>query len=160
MSKKEGAVKRRLVLLSLAGMIVILDQLTKFWISQTKPSFEVIPGFFNLSYVKNTGAAFGILQGKQFLLTSISVVAIGVLVFLIFYEHKSRKGLLFALTLILGGTCGNFIDRARLGYVIDFLDFHIKQRHWPSFNVADSAISIGVGILILVMIWEEYHEKG
>ncbi len=151
--------KRRLAMLSLAGMIVILDQLTKYWINQAKPRFEVITGFFNLSYVQNSGAAFGILQGKLFLLTVVSIAAIGVLVFLIFYEDERKKGLLFGLALILGGTCGNFIDRFRLGYVIDFLDFHIKQYHWPSFNVADSSISAGVGILIFVMIWEEYYKK-
>lgn len=159
-SEKEETVKRRLTMLSLAGMIVILDQLTKYWINQAKPRFEVIPGFFNLNYVKNTGAAFGILQGNQFLLASVSVVAIVVLIFLIFYENEKKKGLLLGLALILGGTCGNLIDRVRLGYVIDFLEFHIRQYHWPSFNVADSSISIGVGILILVMLWEEYHNKG
>lgn len=147
--------QRRVVMLGLAGLIVLLDQFTKFLIDRSRLHFQVIPGFFNLSYVENTGAAFGILQGKQFLLSSISVLAMGVLVFLIFHENPSRKGLLFGLALILGGTCGNFIDRVRLGYVIDFFEFHIKQYHWPSFNVADSAISIGVAILILLMLWEE-----
>ncbi len=142
-------------MLSLSGAIVLLDQVTKIWIDRSRPHFEIIPGFFNLGYVENRGAAFGILQGRQFLLTSVSVIAMGVLVFLLFYEEPHKKGLLFGLSLILGGTCGNLIDRVRLGYVIDFIEFHIKQYYWPSFNVADSAISIGVGILIIVMLWEE-----
>jgi signal peptidase II len=147
------------MMLGLAGIIVLLDQGTKHVISQVQPYFQVIPGFFSLTYVKNTGAAFGILRGKQPLLAAVSVVAMGVLLFLLFYEHEKRKGLLYAFALILGGTCGNFIDRVRLGYVIDFLDFHIQQHHWPTFNVADSAISIGVGLLILVTLREGERAK-
>ena len=151
--------KRRFMMLGLAGIIVLLDQGTKYIVNQVQPHFQVIPGFFTLTYVKNTGAAFGILQGKQSLLTAVSVVAMGVLLFLLFYEREERKGLLYALALILGGTCGNFIDRVRLGYVVDFLDFHIQQRHWPAFNIADSAISIGVGLLILLTLWERDPAK-
>ena len=157
---KEGIVQRRLFMLGFSGFLVILDQYTKFLIAGSRPRFEVIPGFFNLSYVENRGAAFGILQGKLFILSSVSLIAMGVLIFLLFYENSEKKGLLFGLALILGGTCGNFIDRVRLGYVIDFLDFHIKQYYWPSFNIADSAISVGVTILIIVMFWEEYARKG
>ena len=151
--------KRRFIMLGLAGIIVLLDQGTKYIISQVQPHFQVIPGFFNLTYVKNTGAAFGILQGRQPLLTAVSVVAMAVFLFLLFYEREERKGLSYALALILGGTCGNFIDRVRLGYVVDFLDVHIQQHHWPTFNVADSAISIGVGLLILVTLWEGDRAK-
>lgn len=151
--------KARFGMLGLAAVLIAVDQFTKFLINQARPNFQVIPGFFTLRYVENTGAAFGILQGKQLLLTSVSVLAIGVLLFLIFYEHEGRTGLIFALALILAGTCGNLIDRIRLGYVIDFLEFHIKQYYWPSFNVADSAISIGVGMLILVMLWEDRRKR-
>lgn len=144
---------------SLAGLVVLLDQLTKYWIGQYRPYIQVIPGFFNITYVENRGAAFGILQGRQFLLTIVSLIAIAILISLLLYEKKEKKGLLVALALILGGTCGNFIDRIRLKYVIDFLDFHIKQHHWPSFNIADSAISIGVSLLIVITLWEEYSKK-
>ncbi len=148
--------KIRLAMFSLAGLLILLDQGTKFLIRQTRPNIQVIPGFFNMTYVENRGAAFGILQGKIWLLIIVSLIASAIFVFLILRENPERKGFLIALSLILGGTCGNLIDRARLNYVVDFLDFHIKQHHWPSFNIADSAISTGVGLLIIVTLWEEF----
>lgn len=155
--------KKRLAILSISGIIIALDQLTKFWISQNRPNFEVIAGFFNIHYVENTGAAFGILQGKQTLLTLVSIIAIGILLLLIIYEREEKRGMLSALALILGGTCGNLIDRIRLEYVVDFLQFYIKlgEKHyyWPSFNVADSAITIGVGILVIVTLWQERKSR-
>ncbi len=151
--------KRRLIMAGFAGVLVLLDQVSKYLIATSRPRFEVIPGFFNLSYVENRGAAFGILQGRLFLLSSVSLIAMSVLLFLLFYEDSEKKGLLFALALILGGTAGNFLDRVRLGYVIDFLEFHIGQYYWPSFNIADSAISIGVTLLILIMFLEEYSRN-
>lgn len=147
--------KRQIIAVSLAGIIVLLDQLTKILVSWERPNFKVIPGFFNIHYVENTGAAFGILQDKRTLLTFVSVLAVGVLLFLIFSARDEQKGMLAALALILAGTCGNLIDRVRLGYVIDFLQFHLKQYYWPSFNIADAAISVGVGILIFVSLRQE-----
>ena len=155
--------KKRLAILSISGIIIVLDQITKFWISQNRPNFQVIPGFFNIHYVENTGAAFGILQGKQIFLTLVSIIAIGVLLLLIIYEREEKRGMLYALALILGGTGGNLIDRVRLGYVVDFLQFYVKlgekYYYWPSFNVADSAITIGVGILIIVTFWQDRKSK-
>ena len=149
--------KRRVIALILAVSITVLDQLTKFLISETKPFLQIIPGFFNIHYIENTGAAFGILQGKLAFLAIVSTIAIGVLVFLIFHERPPRWGMLIALACILGGTCGNLIDRVRLRYVVDFLQFYItisqKTYYWPSFNVADTFISIGVGLLILFMLF-------
>ncbi|PIE36149.1 signal peptidase II [candidate division KSB3 bacterium] len=152
-------VKIRLVLFSLVGVIILLDQIIKAWVEQVRPYIEIIPGFFHLIYVRNAGAAFGILQGKQYLLAVVSAIAIVVLGYLLLKESTERKGLLLALSLILGGTIGNFIDRVRLKYVIDFLDFHIKTHHWPAFNVADSAISIGVALLVLLTVREEFLAK-
>jgi len=148
-------VKRQIIAVSLAGIIVLLDQLTKILVSWERPNFKVIPGFFNIHYVENTGAAFGILQDQRTLLTFVSVLAVGVLLFLIFSARDEHKGMLAALALILAGTCGNLIDRVRLGYVVDFLQFHLKQYYWPSFNIADAAISVGVGILIFVSLRQE-----
>jgi len=148
-------VKKRVIAVSIAGIIVVLDQITKFLVSQDRPNFQIISGFFNIHYVENTGAAFGILQDKQVLLTIVSVLAMGVLLFLIFSAREEQHGMLAALAFILGGTCGNLIDRVHLGYVVDFLQFHVKQYYWPSFNVADSAITIGVGLLILTTFRQE-----
>ncbi len=149
--------KIRLTMYSLAAGIVLLDQLTKYWISQTKPYVNVIPGFFNLVYVENTGAAFGIFQGQLWVLSLISAAAAVVLAAIIWREE--RKGMSLALALILGGTCGNLIDRVRLKYVVDFLEFYIKEYRWPSFNIADSAISIGVALLILLTVKDEFSRK-
>ena len=149
----------RLTMYSLAAGIVLLDQVSKWWISQIKPYVNVIPGFFNLVYVENTGAAFGIFQGKLWLLSAISFAAMVVLSWLIWQGQHERKGMLLALALILGGTCGNFIDRVRLKYVVDFLEFYIKTYRWPSFNIADSAISIGVALLILLTVKDEFSRK-
>ena len=140
---------------SVAGGVVVLDQWMKAWVEHVRPHIEVIPGFFNLVYVRNRGAAFGILQQKQLFLTAVSVLAIAVLVYLLLKESPEKKGLLLALALILGGTVGNCIDRVRLKYVVDFLNFHIKHYQWPSFNVADSAISIGVALLVIMTIIDQ-----
>lgn len=151
--------KKRVCMLSLSGFLVILDQFTKYLVDTIHPNMVVIPGFFNLTYIKNAGAAFGIFQGKQTFLIGVSLLAMGVLLFLLFREREEKTGLLLALALILGGTCGNLIDRIRSGVVTDFLLFYIKQYQWPAFNVADSSISIGVGILVLVTLLESRKES-
>jgi signal peptidase II len=151
--------KTRIGMFSLAVFLIAADQLTKMWIDRAKPFIEVIPGFFNITYVRNPGAAFGILQGRQYLLVVVSIIASLVLIVMLFREDEKKKALLLSLSLILGGTLGNLIDRLRFGYVIDFLDFYITlgtERHFPSFNVADSAITCGVTLLICVMLWDEY----
>jgi signal peptidase II len=147
--------QKRLIALMIAGIITILDQITKVLVSRFHPNFTVIPGFFNIRYVENTGAAFGILQDQQTLLIIVSVLALGVLGFLIVSDREGKSGVLYGLGLILGGTCGNLVDRVRLRYVVDFLQLHIKQYYWPSFNVADSAITIGVAILVIMTLWQE-----
>lgn len=146
-------------MLSLSGVIVILDQITKYLIDTVRPNMVIIPGFFNLTYVRNTGAAFGILQGQQWLLTGVSLLAMGGLLFLLLYEREDQTGLLLALALILGGTCGNLIDRIRFGYVIDFLLFYIQDYEWPAFNIADSSITVGVAFLIFVTFLDSRKEK-
>lgn len=151
--------KRPFAMLGLAGLIVVADQITKLLVAQARPHLRVIPGFFNLIYVENPGAAFGILQGKQALLSGVNALAAVVIIYLIFHEREDRKGMLYALACILGGDIGNLIDRVRLGYVVDFLDFHFHQYRWPAFNIADSAITVGVALLILVTLREEWHRN-
>ncbi len=137
--------------------VVILDQVTKglvmayFGLYELQP---VIPDLFNLTYLTNTGAAFGMLAGaqsawRQVFFVGVAVAAIGVMFFS--YKQFRGQGRIFAhaIGLIAGGAVGNLIDRLRFGAVVDFLDFYLGAHHWPAFNVADSAITIGVGLFIL-----------
>lgn len=148
------------------GLIIVSDQLTKMWVldSFTSHSSPVIPGFFNLVLVRNTGAAFGMLSNlppfwRQLLFISIAVTALIVMVFM--QRRMGQENPLYAVSfgLISGGAIGNVIDRLRWGSVVDFLDFHIGSWHWPAFNVADSGITIGVGLFLLTQFWEERENK-
>jgi len=143
-----------------AGLVVLADQLTKLAIWHAIPLYHaipVIPGFFDLTHVHNPGGAFGIFahpgsgwhQAFFFILISIAIVAI-----FCFYRviPPTPPWLAFGLALILGGAIGNLIDRIRLGEVIDFLRFYIGRYQWPSFNIADSAITVGVGIFIIHLV--------
>ena len=141
----------------IAAAVVLLDQLTKWWVLSTFELYEslpVIPGFFDLTFVVNTGAAFGILAGEQHLwrqlfFVSMTLVALVVLCFAFRqYRHEGRSYVI-GIGLIGGGALGNLIDRLRFGHVVDFLDFSIKGHHWPAFNVADSAITVGVAFFLL-----------
>jgi signal peptidase II len=128
-------------------------------------SVRVIKDYFNLTYVRNTGAAFGIL-GKShetfrqvFFLT---IPPVAVLIILLFMRSlpETEKLEIYALSMICGGALGNYIDRLRFGYVIDFLDFHFQEKYsWPAFNVADSAIVVGVCILSLLMLRKPQEAK-
>jgi len=120
-------------------------------------TLSVIPGFFSLVLVKNRGMAFGIFSQTRsgfyyYFLLFITIGAIGVILFSFFWIKSSKKWLTVGLSLILGGAVGNFVDRLRLGYVIDFLDFFLKGYHWPAFNVADSAVTVGTFWLLFNII--------
>lgn len=151
--------KKYVIFLLTAPVLIVIDQITKVYIDSTMTlhdSLPVIPGFFNITYVRNPGAAFGFLAGASPLFRSIfflgiSAVAIGCIFYYIKKSRDDEPFLILALSLILSGAVGNFIDRARFGEVIDFLDVYIGSHHWPAFNVADSAISIGAVILIIEM---------
>ncbi|MDA8165953.1 MAG: signal peptidase II [Desulfobacteraceae bacterium] len=148
-------VSAREPLLWMAGVILI-DQLSKWWIMTSFFLYEsrtVVPGFFNVTFVTNTGAAFGFLAGqenvfRQAFFVGIALLALAALA--LAYRHFRNEGRLAVtgLGLIAGGAVGNLIDRLRFGRVIDFLDVYIGPHHWPAFNVADSAITIGAGLLI------------
>lgn len=139
------------------GLILLLDQITKFYVDSSMRLHESIPvikGLFSITYVRNPGAAFGFLADASPLFRSIFFAAVTVLaiILVVHYIWKSRAKetfLTFALSLILSGAVGNLIDRVRLGEVIDFLDVYIGSTHWPAFNVADSAISVGAVILFI-----------
>lgn len=150
-----------MLVLVLILAVVLLDQFTKVWVRSTMvyggDFQEVIPGFFNLVYVRNPGAAWGMLGGQQALLILLSGV---VLVLLVVFRRRVLNPTLdhrILFGLMIGGILGNLIDRIKLGWVTDFLDFHIGTYHWPSFNVADSAICIAVGLYLLSSLWHSRH---
>lgn len=148
-------VRRFLVALAVALAVLALDQGTKLWVLGAfahGESVEVLP-VFALTYVRNHGAAWGMFQGAQPWLAAFGVLAVAAcLVFWrkIFGEHPLSAPI---AGLLLGGVVGNLIDRVRLGYVVDFLDFHWGASHFPCFNVADSAICVAVAALIVLQWW-------
>lgn len=147
--------------------IIATDQLTKQWVLnsfQLYEAREILPGFFNLVYVTNTGAAFSMLADvdapwRHYFFLTIGIVAlIGLTVGYLVYRRE-HPWYLPAFALVAGGAAGNLIDRVRHGAVVDFLDFHVAGYHWPAFNVADSAICVGAGVFILMSIMESRKQK-
>lgn len=135
--------------------ITLLDQVTKVLVDGNFDLYEsipVVPGLFDLRYIRNTGAAWGLFAGGQFWLAMLSVVVLLALV--IFRRSFFADGLTdrVAFGLIIGGIIGNFIDRVRLEYVIDFMDFHWRGHHFPAFNVADASICCGVALYMVAQI--------
>ena len=144
-----------------AALLVAADQLTKHLaVAQLKPigSRVVVPGFFSLSYVENRGAAWGMLAGQQFFLIAFSCLTLGFLVWKRKQLFHSLWGSTATLTLLIGGVIGNLIDRIRLNYVVDFLDFYWGSTHFPAFNIADSAICCGVFLFIATQ-WHHDSQK-
>lgn len=145
---KKVSLTRILAVLVAMG-IVLCDQAAKKLVSDIseKLPLDIIPGIFSISLVHNTGGAFGILKNMKLLFIGVAFfVIIGILYILL--RSKEKLYFIFGISLILGGALGNLIDRIRLGYVIDFLDFKV----WPVFNVADSAISVGMAILVIGLL--------
>ncbi|MGD2099581.1 MAG: signal peptidase II [Desulfobacterales bacterium] len=146
-----------------AGAIVLLDQITKELVLRAIPLNTIIPvvdGFLNITHIRNPGGAFGLMANlspvmRNIIFLFISSLAVG----LIFYFYKKtpshRPWLAAAFALIFGGAIGNLIDRIRFGNVVDFLDFYLGNLHWPAFNVADSAISIGIGIFLFHLVFKK-----
>jgi len=145
-------------LLGLATLITLIDQASKWWITQFftyAQSQEIIPGFFHLTLVFNTGGAFGLFSQKTSFFIILSIVTILFLLGLYRSYAKKTPAIVWPVGLVLGGALGNLIDRIRLGYVVDFLDFFVGEFHWPAFNVADSCICIGLGFLALLFAKEK-----
>lgn len=140
-----------LLLLFTASVVVLLDQLTKFYIRTLLSPGEniaLVKGFLYLTHVHNKGAAFGLLAGRQFLFVIITVISIFLILFYYFRTREPYQIFNLALGLELGGAIGNLIDRLGSGGVTDFINFQI----WPVFNIADAAIVLGVFLLILVSL--------
>ncbi len=143
-------VKKHLFLL-VTGIVILLDQLMKYLVQVVKPNFNIL--FFNISYVENTGAGFGILQGNSLYLGLFSLVI--ALLIIIFYKKFSKDlKVQIALALFLAGTIGNMIDRLFRNYVIDF----IGTDFFPSFNVADSALTISIILFLYFSFFEKDYE--
>jgi signal peptidase II len=147
-----------------AGISLLLDQWSKIYIDnhfELSQSKRIITNFFHLTYVRNPGAAFGIFADNAirvpFFITISSVATLGILWYVRRIAREKHWQLL-ALGLILSGALGNLIDRIRLGEVIDFIDVHWYNYHWPAFNIADSAICVGVTIM-LICSWHEERQR-
>jgi len=142
------------VSLILALVVLVLDIATKRWVESLVLHGQQIPltGFFNLVLTYNAGAAFSLLSDasgwQRWFFSAIAASASGLIIYLL-RKHAADKLFCIALSLILGGALGNLWDRISLGHVVDFLDFHVSNYHWPAFNVADSAIFLGAMLLII-----------
>lgn len=157
--------KLKFALIVLFG--VFLDQATKFLVIKYIPLFGsigIIPGFFDLTHLRNPGGAFGFLSGKsQNIRVFVFIFMAFLALFLILWFYKTTnenlKWLRASYAMIFAGAVGNLIDRIRFGYVVDFLDVYIKNMHWPAFNAADSYITIGMGIIVYHVIFNKIPEK-
>ena len=158
-SKKDKYIRLAVI----AGLVIVLDQITKLIILSTMPlhqSIPVIPGLFSITHIHNPGGAFGFFADQHPLIrkTVFLFLSSGAAVFVLWFYHQTPRTfpwLAFGLCLIFGGAIGNLIDRFRFGKVVDFLDFYIGNYHWPAFNVADSAISVGVGIFVIHLLFNK-----
>ena len=151
--------KKYLILAALGGFLICLDQITKIYIHthfQVGESVSVIPNFFSISYVQNKAAAFGFLGQtpeafRSFFFLSVPPIAALIIVWMLRNTPDSDTISILSLSSIFGGAIGNYIDRLRYGFVVDFLDFHYyRDFEYPAFNVADMAIVIGIGVMILL----------
>jgi signal peptidase II len=156
--------RKYIILVSCSALVVLLDQLTKLMVVakfRLGESLQIIPSYFNLTYIRNTGAAFGILAHSDpaFRVPFFIVVPLVALLAIAYVFKKIPEKdvkLSLALSLIVGGAIGNLIDRVALGYVVDFLLFHWQYRYYfPAFNIADSAICVGVGVLMLDLLTQQ-----
>ena len=160
--------KNDVIFLITAFAIILLDQITKYYIisyMSVGDSSPVIPGFFNIAHVRNPGAAFGIFSRSPEIFRTVFLITVttAALILILYYVRMNRERdtlMNLALSLIFGGAIGNLIDRIRFGEVIDFLDFYVGPHHWPAYNVADSAISTGAVLLLVTLIWKRRGKDG
>lgn len=145
----------------ITALLTGLDQYSKYLIVKNIPlneHIEIIKGFFSIAHVRNYGAGFSIMQNQRLLLTLISILGF-IIVSYFLLTDKNNNLFKFSYLLVLAGTLGNLIDRVRLGYVVDFLDFIIFGYDFPVFNVADSFITVGCGLLIIIYLFEGKDAK-
>ncbi len=148
-----------------AGAVFLIDQSTKAWAQgrlRFKDDIEVIPGLLNFAYAENTGVAFSMLDDHgstgRWGLSAVAIIAAVLVIYFFWRTPRTDDRVLGGLALLLAGIVGNVTDRSRLGHVVDFIDFHIGGWHYPTFNVADMAIVIGAGLLIIDMFLTKKKE--
>jgi signal peptidase II len=154
--------RRLFYFLFILGLLAA-DQLTKAVVAHKIPLFNskiIIPGFLNLTHIRNRGAIFGFFSqsGSQFLYVIMTLASLAALVLVVFYFFKtptSERLMKISLSLILAGALGNLADRIFRGYVVDFMDFYLKKWHWPSFNIADASITIGACFLVFTLFFRK-----
>ena len=150
----------------IAAAVVLVDQLTKALILNNLPLYQsltVIPGLFDITHIHNPGGAFGFLAGsgpavRKLVFFFVTAMAMGLVFWFYVKTPSTHRFLATGFAMIFGGAAGNLIDRIRFGKVVDFLDFYIGRLHWPAFNVADSAISVGIGIFLLHLVLKKMPE--
>lgn len=153
-------------LIIVAGLVVLADQISKALILEYMPhhhSMPIIPGFFDITHVRNPGGAFGLMANmsptvRKVVFLFLSSLAVGLILY--FYSKTPRRYALLAtgFALIFGGAIGNLIDRFRFGNVVDFLDIYLGSFHWPAFNIADSAITVGIFIFLFHLLFKKMPE--
>ena len=156
----------KLAYLAIAGGVFMIDQTTKAWAVRRLrfgDDISIISGFLNLAYAQNTGAAFSMLEDQgdagRWGLSIVAMVAAVLVMYFFWRTPRSDDRILGALTLLLAGIAGNLTDRLRLGFVVDFIDVQFGSWHYPTFNVADIAICIGAGLLILDMFLSKRNQN-
>jgi signal peptidase II len=143
------------ILLIVGFLVIIIDQITKWIISSNFLLHQLVTvtPFLSITFIMNKGAAFGFLSNcpdgfREYFFISTSIIAMVIILFLYLKTEEREILKKISFSLIIGGASGNIIDRIRFGEVIDFIDFHVGKYHWPAFNIADSAITIGIAIFI------------
>jgi signal peptidase II len=164
---KNSRWRQKAAYLAVAAALIGLDQWTKAIVAAAIPlhsARDVIPGFFSLVHTRNPGIAFSLFADsgplvRNILVPLMSIAAVTLIVFMLWSSRNTGAKTRAGLSLILAGAVGNLYDRAAYGYVVDFLDFYIGGYHWPAFNVADSCITIGAGLVLLDAVRGAVHER-
>lgn len=164
---RETGDNRYRIMLGIGLMVLLADQLTKWWTMTAIPTYgsvTIIPGFFDLVHIRNRGAAFGFLNRSDiewqfWLFLAATLISAGVIWGLARTANRNEKMLFYGLGLVLGGAVGNLVDRVRFRAVVDFLDVYIGQWHWPAFNVADIAICCGAFLVCLNVVFSRGERK-
>lgn len=155
----------KLPFLTISLIVIALDQLSKFWVIRKMALYntiDIIPGFFRLFHIRNTGAVWGLLdRGNSTITLVLTILSLAAFAVMLWLFHKTDRACvldLAALSMIMGGALGNIIDRIRFGYVVDFIELYHKTYHFPTFNIADSSLTVGVTLLIISILFKRCPE--